>query len=550
MNQTELQALAARVQAQGTRFLVVTGGVCSSIGKGVLISSIGVLLKDAGYRVSVMKCDPYLNVDPGTMSPLEHGEVFVTNDGAETDLDLGHYERMLGVHLTKSSSITSGKVYSHLLNSEREGEYLGKCVQLVPHATNEIQRRLFSFALEQEVDFVLVEIGGVVGDIEGEIFLESIRQLRQLLPTGHVLLNHLSLVPYLHWANETKTKPTQHSVMALKRFGLAPDTLFLRTEKELSSGACDKVATMCGVDRSAVFHMLTRSPVYRIFDDLNTQGVLRVLLERAGLPAQRQATLEPWHNLMSTIAASTKPLRLGMIAKYVGSNDPYMSLVEALKTAGYEAKRKVELVTIDAESLEGDQALVDQQLKDLDGIVLPGGFGTRGLAGKVAAARWAREHNKPYLGICLGMQVLLIEAARNLLKLPTANSMEFDAETSEPVISLIDEQQKVVRKGGTMRLGAYPCDVVEGTHAHKAYGAARVLERHRHRFECNNDYVERFAEKGITVAGRCPDNGLVEIVEHKDHPFMVGVQFHPEYLSNPLQPHPLIARFVEKCVGE
>jgi CTP synthase len=332
----------------------------------------------------------------------------------------------------------------------------------------------------------------------------------------------------------------------LKRVGLTPDLLFLRTEREIAQRERTKVASACSVSTDAVFQVLTHSPMYHLFDDLNTQGVLQALLSRAGLPAQRQATLEPWHALLDKIKQAKETLRLGMIAKYVGSNDPYMSLVEALKAAGFASKRNVEIVTIDAESLT-DQASCSAQLVGLDGIVLPGGFGNRGLEGKLAAARWAREQKVPYLGICLGMQVLLIEAARNLLQLPTANSMEFDATTTEPVISLIDEQQKVVRKGGTMRLGAYPCDVAEGTKARKAYGAERVLERHRHRFECNNEYVDRLASKGVKVAGRCPDNGLVEMVEYEDHPFMVGVQFHPEYLSSPLEPHPLIAAFVKEC---
>lgn len=548
--QATIQELCKQVAQQGTRFVVVTGGVCSSIGKGVLISSIGVLLKTAGYRVNVLKCDPYLNVDPGTMSPLEHGEVFVTHDGAETDLDLGHYERMLEEQMSKSSSITAGKVYSHLLAAERDGQYLGKCIQVVPHVTGEINRRLLTFALEKQSDFVLVEIGGTVGDIEGEVFLESVRELRQMLPQGHVVHTHLSLVPYLPWANETKTKPTQHSIMMLKRAGLSPDLLFLRTGKAMVKRELKKLSVMCGLSPNAVFQVRTRSPLYSLFFDLDQQGVLRELQAVAGLPGQRVADLSQWQGVLDAIAAASgKTVKIGMVAKYVGSNDPYISLVEALKGAGYANGVTIDLVTVDAQELEGDQKTAEEVLKQFDGIVIPGGFDVRGVEGKIRATTWARKNKVPFFGICLGMQVMLIEAARELAGITKATSYEFDEQAQEPVISMMDSQQKVVSKGGTMRLGAYECALKDGSKARELYGAPSVEERHRHRFEFNNDYKNRLEDKHVVFSGTCPQNGLVEIAEYDDHPFMMAVQFHPEYRATPLSPHPLIKAFMTAVVA-
>ncbi|MDQ5890324.1 MAG: synthase [Candidatus Dependentiae bacterium] len=545
--QITMKALHEEIAAQGTRFIIVTGGVCSSIGKGVLLSSIGVLLKDAGYRVGVIKCDPYLNVDPGTMSPLEHGEVFVTVDGAETDLDLGHYERMLGEAFTKDSSVTAGKVYSHLIAAEREGAYLGKCITVVPHVTDEIKRRLLTFAQKGQYDVVMVEIGGTVGDIEGEIFLESVRELRHMLPRGHVVHAHLSLVPYLPWANETKTKPTQHSVMMLKRAGLTPDLLFLRTGKAMAKRELKKVSVMCGVAEEAVFQVRTRSPLYTLFFDLNEQGVLHQTQEVAGLSTQRVARLEQWQSVLDAIESATQVVRIGMVAKYVGGNDPYISLIEALKSAGHANGLAIELVTIDSQDLE-DMSEADREalLKTLDGVVIPGGFDKRGVEGKIAATKWAREHKVPFMGICLGLQVMLIEAARNLCGIKNATSSEFDDETTDPVITMMDAQQKVVRKGGTMRLGTYTCALGKGTKAREYYGAETVEERHRHRYEFNNNYKKQLEDKGIVFSGICPQNGLVEVSELAGHPFMIGVQFHPEYRATPLQPHPLLSAFMAK----
>jgi len=539
-----VQELKDAVAKRGTRFVVVTGGVCSSIGKGVLLSSIGVLLKDAGYSVGVMKCDPYLNVDPGTMSPHEHGEVFVTKDGAETDLDLGHYERMLGEEFTKESSITSGKIYSHLIAAERDGAFLGRCITLVPHVTDEINRRILGFALQGNYDVVMIEIGGTVGDMEGEIFLEAVRELRHMLPAARVAHAHLSLVPYLPWANEVKTKPTQHSVVLLKRAGLIADMLFLRTGKLIAKRELKKVSVMCGVPEEAVFQVRTRSPLYSLFFDLNEQGVLAAVQRALGLEP-RVAQLVQWQEVLHRIEAAQEGVRIGFIAKYVEGNDPYISLIEALKSAGHVHGLQVELVTIDSEELEGmTPAARAEVFAGLDGFVIPGGFGSRGVEGKILATQWAREHKVPFLGICLGMQVMLIEAARDLCGISDATSLEFDESTKNPVITLIDEQYKVVRKGGTMRLGTYPCALVEGTLARRCYGADLVEERHRHRYEFNNAYQEALERKGVVFAGRCPDNNLVEVAEITGHPFMIGVQFHPEYRATPLKQHPLFSGFM------
>jgi CTP synthase len=537
-------------QKSEARFIVVTGGVCSSIGKGVLISSIGVLLKDAGYSVGVVKCDPYLNVDPGTMSPLEHGEVFVTHDGGEADLDLGHYERMLGQEMSKDSSITAGRVYSHLISAEREGAFLGKTIQVVPHVTDEIKRRLLAFAKKGSYDVVLVEIGGTVGDMEGEVFLEAVRELRHSLNQGQVVHAHLSLVPHLPWANEVKTKPTQHSVMTLKRAGLVPDMLFLRTDKKIAKRELKKLSVMCGISDEALFQVRTRSPLYSLFFDLHEQGVLRVTQEIMGIAEPKDAVLDEWRGVLDAIDKAKGSVRIGMIAKYVGSNDPYISLVEALKAASFASGAALDLVTIDSEELEQMSCDARETLfASLDGIVIPGGFDKRGVEGKIMATTWARENNLPFFGICLGMQVMLIEAARSLCALPDATSTEFDAETKNPIISMINEQMEVVAKGGTMRLGSYECALQESSKARALYGADSVQERHRHRYEFNNKYAQQLEQKGVLFSGRCPANGLVEVAEYADHPFMVAVQFHPEYCSTPLKPHPLIAGFVAKAVG-
>ncbi|MCB9493329.1 MAG: CTP synthase [Epsilonproteobacteria bacterium] len=545
-----IDQLIARVKEMQTKFIIVTGGVCSSIGKGVLTSSIGVLLKSSGYKLSVIKCDPYLNVDPGTMSPLEHGEVFVTNDGAETDLDLGHYERMLGIHLAQDSSISSGQIFQEVLEGERKGKYLGKCIQLVPHAANTVKQRLLEFALKHEVEYVLVEIGGTVGDMEGDLFLEAIRQLRMELGR-QVMLAHLSYVPHLEWTGEVKTKPTQHSVMELKKAGLVPDCLFLRTEQPIPEKSVEKVALTCGVGRDFIFQVLTFEALAKLFVDLNEQNLCARIQQHFNHEEIKKADLSFWQTYISLIEQSSKELNIGLIAKYVGANDPYISIIEALKTAGFYQQRRVKVTVIDAELLEPGQEEHDQawqQLKELDAILVPGGFDKRGVEGKVLAATWARENNVPFFGICLGMQVMLIEAARSLVGLEGANSTEIDPKTKHAVISLLDEQRGVTRKGASMRRGAYPCTMQPATKAQAAYGKPVIYERHRHRYEVNNAYRKSYEDAGLVFSGVYRDKELVEIAEFPDHRFMLGVQFHPEFCSTPRSPHPLFSAFVKAAV--
>jgi len=552
-----LEELLQQVKNNKTNFIIVTGGVCSSIGKGVLISSIGVIIKDFGATVSVIKFDPYLNVDPGTMSPLVHGEVFVTNDGAETDLDLGHYERMIGTPLSKNSSVSSGQIFQEILTGEREGAFLGKCIQLVPHVVDAIKKRLLNLACTSKAEYILVEIGGTVGDIEGEIFLEAVRQLRMDLTSHHMMHCHLSYVPYLTWAHEVKTKPTQHSVMLLKKSGLSPDLLFLRTDTELSSDVVKKLSLMCGIRRDYIFQNMTRSPMYQLFLDLRDQQLAIKIQEYFGqkYPAQieqKKTVLAQWEDLIAVIKKQKEPLLIGLIVKYMGTNEPYISVIEAIKAATYECDRDPVIVYISANALEDIHNSPEKEealhlLTTVQGIVVPGGFDKRGMEGKIVAARYAREHGIPYLGLCLGLQVMLIEIARSLMQLPDASSTELDPETKNPIIALLDEQNHIINKGGTMRLGSYRCALQPGTKAYAAYGSDEVFERHRHRYECNNEYKKAMENVGVIFSGINPERNLVEIAELKDHPFMVGTQAHPEFLSNPLKPHPLFLAFIQAC---
>jgi CTP synthase len=550
-----IASLLEEVRHSSIKFIVVTGGVCSSIGKGILIASLGVLLKGAGYSVSILKWDPYLNVDPGTMSPLVHGEVFVTADGAETDLDLGHYERLVELNLGRDSSVSSGQIYKEVLEAEREGRFLGKCIQMVPHVVDVAKKRLLEYALRHNVDFVLLEIGGTVGDIEGEFFLEAIRQLKMDLGSQHVMHSHLSLVPFLNWANEVKTKPTQHSVMALKRAGLAPDCLFLRADTAIEQQSIDKLSVMCEVKKEYIFQVLTADPLYKVFPNLQAQHVGEKIQKFFNLPAIRQSDISQWNNFIDNIARSRKTLTVGLIAKYVGSNDPYISVIEAIKSSAYHYNYHVKIVTIEAEKLEKEYH--DQEnseawkaLKSVEGIVVPGGFDSRGIEGKIFACTWAREQNIPYLGLCLGMQIMIIESARSLLHLPTANSTEFDENTKDPVICLMSEQEKIVTKGANMRLGSYLCTLKEDSHAYKAYKTNEVWERHRHRYEVNKTYKERLEKVGILFSGNNLVMDLVEIAEVKNHPFMVGSQFHPEFQSSPVKVHPLFQSFIQAVACE
>jgi CTP synthase len=545
------KGLLSQVKKKKTRFIVITGGVCSSLGKGVLLSSIGVLLKNSGYSLSVAKWDPYYNVDPGTMSPLVHGEVFVTDDGAETDLDLGHYERFLGIHLDKTSSVSSGQIFKEILDGEREGKFLGKDIQFVPHVVDAIKNRLLSFAIKKKVDFVLLEIGGTIGDMEGGAFLEAIRQLKIELEERQMMLAHLSLVPFLDWANELKTKPTQHSVILLKEAGLTPDTLFLRVDKKrIGLKNAEKLSVMCGIPQSLIFELLSFDPVYKLFLDLQKQGVNERIQKWFGIKKVKKANLIDWKKLINWIEKKKEKLNIGLIAKYVGSNDPYLSVIRALEAAAYWQSFDVDIQVIDAEKLgkEGLEGTTYKQLKEMDGIVVPGGFDKRGVSGKILAARYAREKKVAYFGLCLGMQIMLIEFARSVLKLKNASSTEFDKKTKYPIIDIMQEQKEVGQKGGTMRLGAYRCAILPKTIASKAYGKKEVRERHRHRYEFNNKYKKRFEHAGVVFSGVNKDLNLIEISEIKNHPFMLGTQLHPEFLSSPLKPHPLFMEFIKMIV--
>lgn len=544
-----LSDLIEKISQRNTKFITITGGVCSSIGKGVLTSSLGVLLKNAGYSVTIVKWDPYLNVDPGTMSPLEHGEVFVTHDGAETDLDLGHYERIVEINLTRKSSVSSGQIFAEILAGEREGRFLGRCIQLVPHVVDAMKYRLLSFALEADVDFVLLEIGGTIGDIEGLTFIEAFRQLRHDLGYRCFLHGHLSYVPFLSWSGEVKTKPTQHSINELRRAGLVPDCLFLRSDQEINQKTVEKLAVMCGISKDFIFQVVTWNPVYRLFVELKKQMVSEKLQHYFGVKKVQTSDLSDWEKFISLINQSDREVSIGLVAKYVGSNDPYISVIEALRGAGYHLKSKAKVVVIEAESLENNldekNNVAWEQLSKMDGIVVPGGFDNRGVEGKIMAVKWAREHAVPYFGLCLGMQVMLIELARAFCSLPHANSTEFDKKTTAPVISLLKEQEGVTQLGATMRLGAYPCTLMPGSQAAQAYKKTTVFERHRHRYEVNNKYRGIFEKVGVVFSGIYKESNLIEIAEFKKHPFMFGTQFHPEFTASPLHPHPLFLAFIE-----
>ena len=543
--------LLSQVKKMKTRFIVITGGVCSSLGKGVLLSSIGVLLKNSGYSLSVIKWDPYYNVDPGTMSPLVHGEVFVTDDGAETDLDLGHYERFLGIHLDKTSSVSSGQIFKEILDGEREGKFLGKDIQFVPHVVDAIKNRLLSFAIKKNVDFILLEIGGTIGDMEGGAFLEAIRQLKMELDERQMMLAHLSLVPFLDWANELKTKPTQHSVVLLKEAGLIPDVLFLRVDKKrIEAKNIEKLSRMCGIPTDLIFESLTFDPIYKLFLDLQKQGVNEKIQKWFKVKKVHKSDLSEWKKLINWIEKKKDKLNIGLFAKYVGSNDPYLSVIRAIEAAAYWQGFDINIQVIDAEKLgrEGVAGATYKQLKEMDGIVVPGGFDKRGVSGKILAAKYAREKKVPYFGLCLGMQIMLIEFARSVLKLKNASSTEFDKKTKYPIIDIMLEQREVEQKGGTMRLGAYRCEILPKTIASRAYRKKETKERHRHRYEFNNKYKKRFEHAGVVFSGINKDLNLIEIAEIKSHPFMLGTQFHPEFLSAPLNPHPLFMEFIKMIV--
>jgi len=524
------------------KFIFVTGGVVSSLGKGLTAAALGTLLENRGLKVALQKFDPYLNVDPGTMSPYQHGEVYVLDDGAETDLDLGHYERFTNVKLTRMNNLTSGQVYQTVLNNEREGKYLGKTVQVIPHVTDEIKNRIHALAEKTKADVIITEIGGTTGDIEGLPFLEAIREFALEVGYNNAIFLHVTYVPFIKAAGELKTKPTQQSVAKLREIGIAPHVLVCRCEKPLDKELRQKISMFCNVPLEAVIeekdvdHSIYEVPLMlqrERMDDL----VCRLL--HLDTPAPN---MTHWQEIIRKLIAPQHRVRIGVVGKYIGLQDAYKSVYEAIIHGGVANDCGVEIVQVDSEEIEKHGAA--KMLKGLGGILVPGGFGERGIEGKIAAAQYARENKIPYLGLCLGMQIATIEFARNVLKLPKAHSTEFDLNTPNPVIAMLDEQRKVTKKGGTMRLGAQSCQLVVGSKAGQLYGSFVIHERHRHRYEFNNAYREKFEKAGFVFSGNSPDGKLVEVIELKDHPFFLASQYHPEFLSKPHQPHPLFKGFI------
>jgi CTP synthase len=520
------------------KYIFVTGGVVSSVGKGITTASIGRLLKSRGATVWTIKLDPYLNVDPGTMSPYQHGEVFVTDDGAETDLDLGHYERFTDENLSRASNVTTGQVYFAVIAKERRGDYLGGTIQVIPHITNEIKERLRLASREHDADVVIVEVGGTVGDIEGQAFIEAIRQLRREVGRENALYIHVTLVPEIG-GGELKTKPTQQSVRELRSLGIQPDIIIARAERPIPDEVKEKIALFCDVDRDAVISMPTADSIYEVPLILEESGLGAYLARELGLP--READLSEWRNLVEQVSRPRRRIRIAIVGKYVELPDAYMSVLESLTHAGLWHKVEPEIVWVNAETVAPEE--LARTLRTVSGVVVPGGFGARGTEGKVAAARWARENRIPYLGLCYGLHMAVIDVARNVLGLSGANSTEIDPNTPYPVIDLMPDQ-KGVDMGGTMRLGLWPCRLQPGTKTAAAYGVPEVSERHRHRFEVNNSFRGRLADAGFIVSGASPDGQLAEIMELEGHPFFVGVQFHPEFRSRPTNPHPLFRDFI------
>lgn len=529
-----------------TKYVFVTGGVASSLGKGIIASSLAKLLQARGYKVTNQKLDPYINIDPGTLNPYEHGECYVTNDGAETDLDLGHYERFTGCPTSQANNITTGRIYQNVINKERRGDYLGKTVQIVPHITDEIKRNIKLLGNKGEYDVVITEIGGTVGDIESLPFIEAVRQLRWELGEKSVLI-HLTLVPYLSASGELKTKPTQHSVKALLEIGVQPDVLVLRTEHELSSDLKRKVALFCNVAPKAVIQSIDVSTIYEVPIKMKEEKLDEIVLEQLGLPLNSEPDLDSWKKFLYKLKNYRQEVKIGLVGKYVELHDAYKSIVEAFIHAGAVNDCKVNIQWIHSEELNEEN--VESKLKDLHGILVAPGFGHRGVAGKLTAIQYAREKNIPFFGICLGMQMAVIEFARNVLQMEGADSTEMAAKTKYPVIDLMDSQQNVTEKGGTMRLGAYKCELLEGSKSYAAYQQKEVEERHRHRYEFNGKYKDEFEKAGMITTGVNPETGLTEIVEIPTHKWFVGVQFHPEYKSTVINPHPLFVAFIKACLS-
>ena len=538
----------------GTKYVFVTGGVVSGLGKGITAASLGRLLKNRGYKVANQKFDPYINVDPGTMSPYEHGEVFVTDDGAETDLDLGHYERFTDENLSKNSSVTTGRIYQEVIEKERKGDYLGKTVQVIPHITNAIKNKVYSLG-KNDVDVVITEIGGTVGDIESLPFLEAIRQVGLENKPEDVIYIHVTLLPYISGSNELKSKPTQHSVKELQSIGIKPDILVCRTEIPITASIRNKIALFCNVRPENVIANLTASNLYEVPLMLEKEGLAVEVCKHLELD-KVEANNEKWAEMIKHFKEvdnkykkqEEKKVNIAIVGKYVKLEDSYLSVIESVKHAGYKNGVGVNIKLIDSEKITSQN--VEEMLKDFDGVIVPGGFGNRGIEGKIETIKYVRENKIPFLGICLGMQMAVIEFARNVLKYNDANSVEFDENTAHPVIHIMEDQKNVTKKGGTMRLGAYPCVLKQGTYARKIYGEEKISERHRHRYEFNNDYREEIEKAGLKISGTSPNGNLVEIVEleEENHPFFVAGQFHPEFKSRPDRPSPLFVELVKKCI--
>nr|BAL52723.1 CTP synthase [uncultured Chloroflexota bacterium] len=525
-----------------TKYLIFTGGVVSSVGKGVTAAAIGLLLKERGLRVAVQKLDPYINVDPGTMSPYQHGEVYVLDDGAETDLDLGHYERFIDIRLTRVSNFTSGQVYAEIIQKERRGDFLGGTIQVIPHITNEIKRRIRLVARETGAEIVLIEVGGTVGDIESQPFLEALRQMRNEVGRENMFFIHVTWLPYIRATGELKTKPTQHSVAALRSIGISPNMIIARSDYPVDDSITQKIALFCDVEQRAVIPMETAEVLYEVPLLLEQREVGEYLVHRLGLTPHRLPEWTPWRELVERARQPKPAVQIALVGKYVELQDAYMSVREALRHAGLANNVEVEILWVHSVDLEKGKGW--ELVKRAHGILVPGGFGSRGIEGKILAARYARENKVPYLGLCLGMQLMCVEFARHVLGLEEAHSAEFDRSTPHPVVDLMLEQRTITDLGGTMRLGLYPCVLKPGSKAATCYNASQVEERHRHRFEFNNAYRKAFEEAGMVFSGLSPDGKLVEIAELGDHPFMIGCQFHPEFLSRPMRPHPLFSGFV------
>jgi len=532
--------------ASSTKYIFITGGVTSSLGKGIIAASLAKLLQSRGFNVTIQKFDPYLNIDPGTLNPYEHGECYVTEDGAETDLDLGHYERFLNTPTSQNNNVTTGRIYNNVITKERKGEYLGKTVQVIPHITDEIKSNFYKLGEDGKYDVIITEIGGCVGDIESLPFIEAVRQAKWDLGPNNFLVVHLTLIPYLAAAKELKTKPTQHSVKQLLEAGIQPDILVCRSEHHLPQDVKKKVALFCNVQLNSVIEALDADTIYDVPLLMKKEKLDERVMTKLKLTARKNTELEHWKEFLGKLKNPTQEVNIALVGKYVSLPDAYKSIIESFIHAGAATECKVNLKLISSEEVNADN--VARKLDELHGILVAPGFGERGLDGKIETVKFARENNIPFLGICLGMQVAVIEFARNVLQLNGANSTEMDAQTPHPVIALMEEQKNVIEMGGTMRLGSYPCELIKGTKASAAYGKSKIYERHRHRYEFNNQYLKQYEENGMIATGINPETNLVEIIEIKDHPWFVAAQFHPEYKSTVLGPHPLFVRFIKAAI--